>query len=275
MAGPLLHYGAVRFLWFITLLASMSAATAADTNAVKAVMDRFEGGTHLLLSNTLPFVVSVRITAEMKNARPDYPLPGLFTVGPKTAIHAVTVEQNDPTKAWSLNWSFNFNLGHHRAKHDSNRVYRVPFRGRFRVTQGWNGNFSHNGWMRHAVDFTMPEGTDVCAARDGVVTRVVEHFTTGGDSPVFKTKANEIMIGHDDGTLTQYAHLQHNGAHVKVGDRVKAGQIIGLSGNTGFSTHPHLHFAVIRSDSATNYLTLPFRFPQGRPRERVSYLGER
>jgi len=260
----------------LTLLLCRIGALAADTgtNVVRGIMDRFEGGTHLLLRNSLPFTVSVRVSAEMENARADYPLPGLFTVGPTTAIHAVTVEQVDPARPWKLSWRFQFTPGDFRARHDSNRVYRLPFRGRFQLTQGWNGSFSHTGPLRYAVDFTMPEGTEVLAARDGVVARVVEHFTEGGPSPAFKARANEILVGHKDGTLTQYTHLQHKGARVRVGECVRAGQLIGLSGSTGFSTHPHLHFAVLQSDHATNYLTLPFRFPQGLPRERHFYRGK-
>ncbi len=264
----------MRPLLLTALLLTAIHTRAADTNLVIAFTDRFEGGTHLLLSNTLPFVASVCVDAKLKNARADLPLPALFSIRPHAAIHAVTIERIE-RGGWKLDWSYRYNLGDHRAKHDSNRVYRVPFRGRFRLTQGWNGGFSHTGWMRHAVDFTMPQGTDVCAARDGVVTRVVDHFKEGGPSPAFKAMANEIMIGHADGTLTQYTHLRHHGVRVKIGQRVKAGEIIGRSGGTGFSTQPHLHFAVVKSDRATNYVTLPFRFPEGWPRERISYRGER
>lgn len=273
--GPTHQSPIMRSLLLLTLGLATLSARPADTNYVKAFTDRFEGGTHLLLSNRLPFVVSVQVDAAMENATADLPLPATFTLRPHSAIHAVTIEQGEPRRRWKLDWSYRYNLGDHRANHDSNRVYRVPFRGRFRLTQGWNGSFSHSGWMRHAVDFTMPQGTDVCAARDGVVTRAVDHFKEGGNSPAFKTKANEIMIGHADGTLSQYTHLQYQGVKVKIGQQVKAGQIIGLSGNTGFSTQPHLHFAVLKSAAATNYLTLPFRFPEGRPRERISYRGEK
>lgn len=265
----------LRILIVLIFFAGLREGRAADTNVVRMFIDRFDGGAHLLVTNSLPAVVSVRVRADLENAKSDYPLPAIFTVPAHTALHLVTIERLEQFKGWSLNWGYAYNLGNFRAKPNPDEVYRVPFRGRFRLTQGWNGSFSHQGWQRHAVDFTMPEGTDVCAARDGVVARVTDHHKIGGNDPRFKMAANEIMIVHADGLITQYAHLRHAGAKVKVGDRVKAGQVIALSGNTGYSTEAHLHFAVLKSNNATNYSSLPFRLPAGVPRERVTYRGER
>jgi len=264
-----------RLIGVVMIACGLILGRAADTNSVRMFIDRFEGGAHLLVTNSLPATVSIRVTAELDNAKSDYPLPATFVVPARTALHLVTMEQLDQFKGWNLSWGYSYNLGDFRAKPDPEQVYKVPFRGRFRLTQGWNGSFSHQGWQRYAVDFTMPEGTDVCAARDGVVARVTDHNKTGGNDPRFKMSANEIMIVHRDGMITQYAHLKHVGAKVKVGDRVKAGQVIALSGNTGYSTEAHLHFAVLKSNHATNYTSLPFRLPAGVPRERITYRGQR
>ena len=90
--------------------------------------DRFHGGVHLLMTNHLPVAVSVRVNAELENAKADIPLPALFTLKPQAAIHAVTIEQEDAKRGWKMSWRYSFNVGDHRAKHDSNRVYQVPFR---------------------------------------------------------------------------------------------------------------------------------------------------
>ena len=71
-------------------------------------------------------------------------------------------------------------------------------------------------------------------------------------------RANFIRILHDDGTMALYAHLRSEGALVRVGQRVRAGQQIGLSGNTGFTTGPHLHF-VIQVNRGMKLESLPFR----------------
>ncbi len=59
--------------------------------------------------------------------------------------------------------------------------------------------------------------------------------------------ANVVRILHDDGTYAVYAHLNWNSIRVKPGDRVVTGQYIADSGNTGLSSGPHLHFAVLRN----------------------------
>lgn len=122
----------------------------------------------------------------------------------------------------------------------------VPFAGSFKVTQGWEGGFTHQGPRnRYAIDVSMPVGTPVLAARAGRVVDMRMSSTEGGNSPRFRPRANYIKIEHDDGTLTVYVHLKGNSQRVQVGDAVKQGEVIALSGNTGYTTGPHLHFALL------------------------------
>lgn len=97
-------------------------------------------------------------------------------------------------------------------------------------TQGIHG---HNG-----VDFGASRGTPVYASADGVVK--VSNYRDG--NPWFGGYGNYIMVEHQNGTQTLYAHL--SGVDVSVGDEVRQGQAIGKTGNTGRSTGPHLHFEV-------------------------------
>ena len=125
--------------------------------------------------------------------------------------------------------------------------YRLPLRqSRFRIDQGYGGRFSHqDAQNRYAVDFAAEIGTPVLAAREGLVMQVESDFDRAGlNLEKFGGRANFVRILHDDGAMTLYAHLKPEGALVRVGQRVRAGQQIGLSGNTGFTTGPHLHFAV-------------------------------
>ena len=109
-------------------------------------------------------------------------------------------------------------------------MYRLPFpRGfAYKVTQGFDGDFSHKG--RQSVDWGIPVGELVCASRSGRVVRVTDSFKKGGVDVGLKNKANIIKILHADGTVRQYAHLQAASALVKVGQRVTAGTPIARSG---------------------------------------------
>jgi murein DD-endopeptidase MepM/ murein hydrolase activator NlpD len=113
------------------------------------------------------------------------------------------------------------------------------------ISQGYYGYTSHSGESRYAVDFEVPEGTIVTAARSGIVLAIYEESDTGCGNDLCADLANFVLIDHGDGTIGKYFHLQQNGALVDPGDVVCQGQQIALSGNTGFSTGPHLHFSVV------------------------------
>ena len=145
--------------------------------------------------------------------------------------------------------------------------YRLPLQQRTqRIDQGYGGRFSHTDPQNlYAVDFAAQVGTPVLAARDGVVMQVESDFDKAGlNLEKFGGRANFVRILHDDGTMGLYAHLQENGVLVRVGQHVQAGQQIGLSGNTGFTTGPHLHFAV-QVNRGMRLESIPFRMrgPQG------------
>ena len=130
------------------------------------------------------------------------------------------------------------------------------------IDQGFEGEFSHlDAENRYALDFAVPVGTPVLAARDGVVMQSQGGFHGHGlDRARDAGRANYIRILHEDGSMALYAHLAKAGVLVDIGQRVEAGQRIGLSGNTGYSSAPHLHFAV-QVNRAMQLEAIPFRMP--------------
>ena len=134
------------------------------------------------------------------------------------------------------------------------------------IEQGYGGAYSHrDAQNRHAVDFAADIGTTVIAARAGTVMDIEAGFERAGlDAESDLGRANFVRMLHDDGTMALYSHLKHEGVLVRVGQRVRKGESIALSGNTGYSTGPHLHFAV-QANRGMKLESIPFRMfgPQG------------
>lgn len=146
-----------------------------------------------------------------------------------------------------------------------------PVAGRYRVSQGVNGEFSHNRPAnRYALDIALPIGTPLYATRDGVVLAAVDHHVGGGLRPEYRGKTNYLRLRHGDGTMTLYAHLHTGSLLVKKGDRVRAGQWVAASGNSGYSSGPHLHLAVQRYNKG-RLESIPFTL-QGRSPKAGTWL---
>ena len=167
---------------------------------------------------------------------------------------------------------FSFYVGRADAAPDTGRCYRLPYSsGRaFAISQAYGAQAtSHdNDENRYAVDFSMPVGTPVVASRAGVVVDATLQYRTSGRDPSFFYKANHVTIVHDDGTVAEYAHLAPEPPLVRQGQRVDAGATIGHSGNTGYTSGPHLHLVVTRPaviDSKVRPVSIPFCFYTGTP----------
>jgi len=119
---------------------------------------------------------------------------------------------------------------------------------------------------RHAVDFSMPEGTSILAARAGVVIATESRHGASRDEEALTYEGNYVLVRHEDGTLATYAHLRHRGVAVALGERVEAGALLGYSGATGDARAAGLHFGVSRRELGTGYeVSVPVRFYVGTP----------
>lgn len=187
-------------------------------------------------------------------------LPAGATVPARSSVLVATVAITDPIRGGDFELLLDGLPGDPAARPTAYE-YRLPFDyARVRVDQGPGGSFSHNDPQnRYAVDFALAEGTPIVAVREGVVMQVESDFDKAGlNREKYGGRANFIRLLHDDGSMAVYAHLQPEGVQVRTGQRVRLGQRIGLSGNTGFSTAPHLHF-VLQVNRGMRLQSIPFR----------------
>lgn len=193
-------------------------------------------------------------------AEPSWPRNYLIPANSELFLSAI--KPINSKQSWSFRYQVKSDLGDPSAVHQDDFAYALPFPANrhYLLTQGFNGKYSHqHEQSRYAVDIAMPEGSEVLAARGGVVMDIANDFYGGGATAKNISRANYVRVLHSDGSMALYAHLQLESVKVAKGQKVKKGQLLGLSGSTGYSTGPHLHFA-IQVNSGLKLQSVPFKW---------------
>jgi len=186
-----------------------------------------------------------------RNLESGVPTQGNSLLPPQTETRLMTLTPVDTGSPTEVSFSYQYIYGHPGDRHRADEPYRLPYAlaEAHRISQAYPDVISHStSAQRYAVDFEMPIGTQVFAAREGVVIESSgKFFTAGLEFERNVNQANFVRILHDDGTLALYGHLNWRSIRVVPGQRVSRGESIADSGNTGYSTGPHLHFVVQRN----------------------------
>lgn len=256
-----------RFLASCLLIMAGCAAEAKDYPFTLAPLKTKSGYQLIAHNKGLAPVSAVISIDESTNLGSEQQWPVMRVIPPDSDLLIGEVYPRDPTAGFSFRTSVVHMIGMLGARHDPAAVYRLPYSdGRaFTISQAaGSSTTTHNTpESKFAVDFTMPEGTPVLAARDGVVIDVEDGYTEGNKTARMLTQANDVRILHVDGTIASYAHLKANGVAVKIGQNVKAGKRIGYAGSTGYSSGPHLHFVVttlVESNGELSAVSVPIIF---------------
>lgn len=234
----------------------------AEAGAIAQLRIESDQGRYLAWAdNRLPGPVEVMLHFNRSDNMVGSPaLPARATVAARGSSLVAVLTAADPRRGGNFELRMDSLPGDPSAR-PKDVEYLLPLRQpTFRIGQGYAGSFSHqDAQNRYAVDFAADIGTPVLAAREGLVMQVESDFDRAGlNLEKYGGRANFVRILHDDGAMSLYAHLKIDGVLVRVGQRVRAGQQIGLSGNTGFTTGPHLHFAV-QVNRGMRLESLPFK----------------
>lgn len=225
--------------------------TGTDRNPEYFVINNYRG----------PIELEV-ILSKKNNVYSKPELPNRFILPPGRSKTLFQMAGIDQKKSWSYSLQYRYTIGSSQAYHDSDTSYSPPFAKavKFPISQAFGGQFSHtDNQNKYAVDIVMPINTPIHAARSGMVIEVNNDYFNSGTKQTYKSRANSIRILHNDGSMAVYAHLALEKAQVYPGLKVSTNDLIGYSGNTGYSTGPHLHFSV-QINKGMKLVSVPFKF---------------
>lgn len=250
----------------------MVSICQAQPNA-KVYYEEFDNGYHIYADNEAYCPVSIKLDFSTTNLNIDDGNNNIYVINPQENKQLLaTLKIANKKKAYRFSYKSQISYGDHTLDdHDKNYQYYLPFKSNeFTVHQGYNGTFSHQN--ENALDFTMPIGTPITAVREGIVIKVIDENYKNCGQEACKKYNNLILIYHPDGTFAEYAHIQQHGSEVKVGESIDQGQLIGYSGNVGWTTGPHLHLVIFKQ-KFTGRQTLKTKFKTGNG-EQSEYLME-
>lgn len=249
----------------LTSGAELKSIGAINEDKNLRILERKNGGevTTLFAYLTNCTEATVTLTMTLVNASASRQLPLVIDSKGRRSFELVTVRRSDPQRAWNYRYQYCWRPGRRGTVATNSFAYRLPYvSGAYTVVQADFGSFSHQQGSgdEHAIDWEMPVGTRICAAREGTVVAIRQDSDVGGEDRKYKHAPNYVVLRHDDGTFAEYCHLTKNGVIASLGQKVKTGQPLGFSGDTGFQSRPHLHFAVFQTVDGQIRRTVPVRF---------------
>lgn len=268
---PVKHW---RLLVTLALGLLLSAQTLAKSHYPFSVTSEKVSNSYQLIAHNrghAPVSVLVSLNS-VDNISADQIFPLAVVVRANSDTTLATIRAANPARGLRFSTQSHFLPGNFRARHETSATYRLPFADglSFIIGQAPGGPLvTHNTPdSEQAIDFTMPEGTPIVAARSGIVIAAEGHNQFGGKDPAMLSMANHVRILHADDSIATYGHLAPSGVQVGVGQRVTVGSVIGRSGSTGYSSGPHLHFVVhqlLRKSNGFGSISVPIRFYVGNP----------
>jgi murein DD-endopeptidase MepM/ murein hydrolase activator NlpD len=235
--------------WKMLIIGSMvllSENAKAGIQFSMSTKNNADGSVAIIANNKLNFCpVTIVLEADLNNMSAPVALPYTLVIPANTDSIALLIAPINTKSKWGYKYRYKFVVGDCLTSfHTDTATYAIPFMSKtcIPVAQGYYGDFSHQN--KKALDFTMPEGTSILCAREGVVIDTKYDSNSGCAEERCVNDGNYIKVLHHDGSIATYVHLKYNGVLVKPGQKVYRQMPIGLSGSTGWAKGPHLHFEV-------------------------------
>lgn len=213
-----------------------------STNTAIETIEAGDGRLLLKMINPLKCPVRFSVTSD------DDRLKGIFPQGGEIVLSAQTDSIIDTKSIRGIPVTVKTLLGDVDQK--INEIeYALPIylNDSIRIIQGYDSPHSHNNnFSRYALDFDLKVGDTIYASASGYVVGLIQEYKDGGVDIKWIDYANYLTLYHPDShTYSQYVHLDHRGSLVSLGQEVQQGEAIGISGQTGYTDIPHLHFNVL------------------------------
>ena len=235
---------------FFNFILCINATFSTSAQSIQIFYEsNYHGGYILYAHSNEIYPVSIYLDLDLTNLKFSERNQKIFVIPARTGrlrIGEITAINNNPVR---LSYKLRTTLGDvTQKKYDTSYIYDLPFKkgNSYKVIHGYSGILSLQN--QDGVDFSMPEGTEIVAAREGLVIQIAEKNTQSCPQEECKNYNNYIIVMHSDKSFAYYGHIKYNGAKCKIGDKVKKGDVIAESGNVGWSSGPHLYFSCFLGD---------------------------
>ncbi|MGE0085185.1 MAG: M23 family metallopeptidase [Desulfococcaceae bacterium] len=254
------------FMSVLFAVCVVQEASGAQNSPIRVRKDGSNDQPVFYVSSIYPGPVEVEFQmTKAVNVLSDPPLPARFIIPDGQEVKTFALRAAHPGAVLSYAYKFVFTPGVPGAQHRPPGPYLPPFQKglRFRIGNGFSPeSFQNNPYNAYSVSILMPPGTQVCAARSGILTEIGEQsFRRQTAEGITEEKSVLIRILHDDGTMSVYTHLQPGSIPFSPGTRISQGQVIAVLGNFTLSGASSLIF-IIQKNEGMRLVSVPFEFAE-------------